>query len=165
MTFPNSPVFPGLIRWLTCVQRKPVIALSTLHWCKISARFHSLTEMSGDRNGQTKTARPNRCGVVGQHHESPYFHPRHRPHPPGMALPRRAWVRLNRLRTGVGLSRSCLPKWDMVPSAACECGAEEQTFEYVVLECPIHRPPHGLHSLTVMNDETIEWLLNACPEI
>jgi len=33
-----------------------------LHYCKISARFHSLTEMSRDRNGQTETARPNRPG-------------------------------------------------------------------------------------------------------
>jgi len=25
--------------------------------------------------------------------------------------------------------------------------------------------PHGLHSLTVLDDETIGWLLNTCPEI
>ena len=31
--------------------------------------------------------------------------------------------------------------------------------------CPIHRPPHGLHSLTVLHNETIEWLLNTYPEI
>jgi len=61
--------------------------------------------------------------------------------------------------------RSCLYKWDMTSSAACECGAEEQTVDHVVLHCPIHRPPHGLHGLTVPDDETIEWLLNTCPEI
>jgi len=82
-----------------------------------------------------------------------------------MNLPRRAWVRLNRIRTGVGRFRSCLYKWGMVPSAACECGAEEQTVDHVVLQCPIHRPPHGLHSLAVLDDETIEWLLNTCPEV
>jgi len=27
----------------------------------------------------------------------------------------------------------------MVPSAACECGAEEQTYDHIVLHCPIHR--------------------------
>ena len=53
----------------------------------------------------------------------------------------------------------------MAFSAACECGAEEQTVDHVVLHCPIHRPLHGLHGLTVLDDETIEWLLNTCPEI
>ena len=84
-------------------------------------------------------------------------------HPPGVTLPRRAWVRLNRLRTGVGRFRSCLYKWGMASSAACECGAEH-TVDHV-LQCPIHRPPHGLHGLTVLDNETVEWLLNTCPEI
>jgi len=48
--------------------------------------------------------------------------------------------------------------------SACECGAEEQTVDHVVLECPIHRPPRGLHDLAVLYDETIEWLLNTCPK-
>jgi len=86
-------------------------------------------------------------------------------HPPGMTLPRRAWVQLNCLRTGVGRFRSCLYKWGMASSVTCECGAEEQTVDHVVLRCPIHRPPHGLHGLTVVDDVTIEWLLNTCPEI
>ena len=84
---------------------------------------------------------------------------------PGITLPRRAWVRLNRLRTGVGRFRSCLYKWGMASSVACECGSEEPTVDHVVLQCPIHRPPHGLNGLTVLDDETIEWLLNTCSEI
>ena len=86
-------------------------------------------------------------------------------HPLGMTLPRTAWVRLSRLRTNVECFRSCLYKWGMASSAACECGAEEQTVDHAVLQCPIHRPPHGLHDLTVLDDETIGWLLNTCPEI
>ena len=86
-------------------------------------------------------------------------------HTPGMTLPRRAFVWLNRLRNSVGRFRSCLYKWGMASSAACECGAEEQTVDHVVLECPIHRPPHGLHGLTVLDDETTEWLLDTCHEI
>ena len=86
-------------------------------------------------------------------------------HPPRVTLPRTTWVQLNRLRTVVGRFRSCLYKWGMASSAACECGAEEQTADHVVLQCPIHRPPHGLLSLTVLYDETMEWLLNICPEI
>jgi len=52
----------------------------------------------------------------------------------------------------------------MASSAACECGAE-QIVDHVVLHCPIHRPPHGLHGLTVLDDETTEWLFNTCPDI
>ena len=46
-----------------------------------------------------------------------------------------------------------------------ECGAEEQTVDHAVLQCPIHRSPHGLHGLVVLDDETIEWQLNNCPDI
>jgi len=49
-------------------------------------------------------------------------------------------------------------------SAACECGTEEQSVSHV-LQCPIHLPTHGLHGLTDLDDETIEWLLNTCPKI
>jgi len=86
-------------------------------------------------------------------------------HTSGMTLPRRAWVRLIRLLTGVGRFRSCLYKCGMPSSAACERGAEEQTVDHVVLQCPIHRPPLGLHGLTVLDDEATERLLNTCPEI
>ena len=50
-------------------------------------------------------------------------------------------------------------------SAACECGAEGQTVDHVILQCPIQQPPHGLHGLRVLDDDTVEWLLNTCPEI
>jgi len=81
-----------------------------------------------------------------------------------MVQPKTTWVRLNRLRTGVG--RFCsLHKWGMGASAACGCGAEDQTIDRVVLQCLSHRHPYGLHDLTDLDDETIEWLLNTCPEI
>jgi len=86
------------------------------------------------------------CGAfVGEHYETLHFHPDTGTHSPGMALTRTAWVRLNRLRTGLGRFCSCLHKWGMAPSAACECGTEEQTVDHVVLHCPIHRPLHGAH--------------------
>jgi len=49
--------------------------------------------------------------------------------------------------------------------AACECGTEEQTDDHVVLHCSIHWPPCGVHGLMVLDDLTIEWLLNTCPWI
>ena len=104
------------------------------------------------------------CDVRGQPHKTPHFHPRHLQITPLATLPRTAWIRLNRLHISVGRFHSCVYKWGMA-SAACECGAEEQTVNHVVLQSSIHRPPHGLHGLTVLEDETIEWLLNICPEI
>jgi len=46
-----------------------------------------------------------------------------------------------------------------------QCGAEEQNRQPCCPQCPIYRPPHGLHRLTVRDDETTKWLLNTCPEI
>jgi len=108
---------------------------------------------------------PMECVVGGHQHKAQHFHPRHRHPPTGMTLPRRAWFRRNRLRTDVGHFRSCLCKWGMVSSAACECGAEEQTVDHVVFQCPIHRPPLELHGLTALYAVRVEWLLNICPEI
>ena len=74
--------------------------------------------------------------------------------PVGMGLPRAAWVKLNRLRTGVGRFHSSIHKWGLAPSPNCECGASEQTTDHVLTMCPIHRAPHGARGLTVLDDET-----------
>ena len=55
------------------------------------------------------------------------FVPKTGARPVGMGLPRAAWVKLNRLRTGVGRFRSSMHKWGLAPSPNCECGASEQT--------------------------------------
>ena len=47
--------------------------------------------------------------------------------PVGMGLPVAAWVKLNRLRTGVRRFHSSMHKWGLAPSPNCECGASEQT--------------------------------------
>ena len=74
-------------------------------------------------------------------------------------LPRRAWVRFNRLRTGDRLFHSTAHKWDIATSLTCECGAEEQTADHVINDCPIFSPPNGVHGLRVLDDETKKWLL------
>ena len=78
--------------------------------------------------------------------------------PVGMGLPRAAWVKFNRLRTGVGRFHSSMHKWGLAPSPNCECGASEQTADHVLTACPIHRAPHGTRGLTVLDDETRYWL-------
>ena len=52
--------------------------------------------------------------------------------PVEMGLPRAAWVKLNRLRTGVRRFLSSIHKWGLAPSPNCECGASEQTADYVL---------------------------------
>ena len=74
--------------------------------------------------------------------------------PIGMSLTRTAWVRLNRLRTGVGRFGLSMHKWSLAPSAKCECGASEQAADYIILTCVTHRAPRGIMGLTVLDDET-----------
>ena len=76
----------------------------------------------------------------------------------GMGLPRAAWVKLNRLRTGVGRFHSSMHKCCLTSSPNCECGASEQTANHVQTACSIHRAPHGARGLTVLDDETRCWL-------
>ena len=85
--------------------------------------------------------------------------------PVGMGLPRAAWVKLNRLRTGVGRFHSSMQKRGLAPSSNCECGASEQTANHVLTACPIHRAPHGARGLTVLDDETRCWLSNTTASI
>ena len=83
--------------------------------------------------------------------------------PIGMGLPRAAWVKLNRLRTGVGRFHSS--KWGLAPSPNCECGASKQTADHVLTACPTHRAPHGTRSLTVLDDETRCWFNNTTASV
>ena len=85
--------------------------------------------------------------------------------PSGVTLRRNAWVKLNRLRTGVGRFRSDMHKWGLASSAACECGAAEQTADHVIRYCPLNRAPTGINGLRNLDENTTTWLLNSCPDI
>ena len=93
------------------------------------------------------------------------FVPRTGARPVGMGLPRAVWVKLNRLRIGVGRFHSSMHKWGLAPSPNYECGASEQTADHVLTACPIHRAPHGARGLTVLDDETRCWLNNITASI
>ena len=60
---------------------------------------------------------------------------------------------------------SSMHKWGLTPNAACECAAEEQTADHVILECPMYEAPNGMHGLLSVDDDTVTWLLEVCPDI
>ena len=78
--------------------------------------------------------------------------------PLGMSLPRTSWVRLNRLRTGVGRFHSSMHKWGFAPSPNCKCGATTQTADHVISSCLIHHTSRGTRSLQVLDDAGRCWL-------
>ena len=85
--------------------------------------------------------------------------------PVKMGLPRAAWVKLNRLRSGVGQFHSSMHKWGLAPSPNYECGASEQTADHALTACSIHRAPHRARGMTVLDDETRCWLNNTTASI
>ena len=93
-------------------------------------------------------------GVLEKCIKASCFIPRASPKPLGMGLPRTYWVKLNRLRTGVGRFHSSIYKWGAAPSPNCECGASEQTADHIISTCPLHRAPKGKQGLLVLDDDT-----------
>ena len=90
--------------------------------------------------------------------------------PVGMGLPRAAWVKLNRLRTGqhqcCRMSNSIRPCTNGVSLlhriASVALLNKSQTKSIadkpnVLTACPIHRAPHGARDLTVLDDEIRCW--------
>ena len=77
--------------------------------------------------------------------------------PPGANLPRSEWVSLNRIRTGVGRFNAAMHRWGLRPSAACQCGAPEQTAQHILSECPDLRPPDNMDP-THPTPQTVTWL-------
>ena len=80
-------------------------------------------------------------------------------HTSGIALPRTAWVRLFSLRTRVKCMCSCLHKLSTALWVWCRRTNRRPCCPPMSNPWP---PPHGLHGLTVLDDETIECLLNTC---
>ena len=86
---------------------------------------------------------------------------------PGSDLPQQGWVKLNRLRTRVGHFNDGMWRWGLSKSPACNCGADQQTANHIITECPVYRPPNGLHGLIDVDADTAtyESLLSMFTEI
>ena len=85
--------------------------------------------------------------------------------PPGADLPRKQWVRLNRLRSGTARVGDTLQRWGLQESAACACGHPNQTVQHIVSDCKLLKPPGNISSLRCPDDATIDWLTNLSLEL
>ena len=79
--------------------------------------------------------------------------------PPGCNLQQKAWVNLNRIRSGCAKTKAFLHKIGVVSSASCVCGLN-QSLEHILTTCPVMKPPNGVDGLKNLDDETINWLNN-----
>ena len=78
--------------------------------------------------------------------------------PPGAFLPRREWVSLNRIRTGVGRFNAAMHRWGWFHrQPASTCGAPKQTSQHILSACPYLQPPDNM-DLTHPTPETVTWL-------
>ena len=82
----------------------------------------------------------------------------------GHELNQLSWVWLICLCTGIKQFRSLMYKWKVTTTAVCDCGTEQQTPEHLLYQCPIYNLA-SKNELSVLNGNTIDWLLNVCPNI
>ena len=70
-------------------------------------------------------------------------------HLPGMTLPRTAWVRLNPL----------------LPLRLVSAAQKNRPLTMLSFTVPPIELLYGVHGLMVVDDKTVEWLLDTCPEV
>lgn len=79
-------------------------------------------------------------------------------HVPGSDLPRATWCQLNRARTGHGRCKATLHKWGWIESPACDCGAQDQTMNHIIRECPQRRFTGDWEELMTASAPALSWL-------
>ena len=77
--------------------------------------------------------------------------------PEGSMLGRKEWATLNRARSRVGKTGKNMVKWGLSASAACECGADEQSMEHILRICPLS-PPITDYDLLTASSAALEWI-------
>jgi hypothetical protein len=77
---------------------------------------------------------------------------------PGFHLPRKIWCKLNRFRTGHGKCNNMLFHWNIRENPSCECGAEKETIQHIVEECPLPKFQQGFSKLHLLTEDALNWL-------
>ena len=75
---------------------------------------------------------------------------------PGHKSEWKLWKSLNRLRTGMGRSKTNMSKWGYADTAdtACECGTSEQTMQHL-MRCPLLENECSLEDLATANEKAL----------
>jgi hypothetical protein len=76
----------------------------------------------------------------------------------GFHLPRKIWCKLNRFRTGHGKCNNMLFHWHIRDTPSCECGAEKETIQHIVEECPLTKFQQGFSKLHLLTEDALNWL-------
>jgi len=108
---------------------------------------------------------PMECGVVGQHYETRYYHPRHRPtwNDPAKNSQPESGLTASAPRPDISAPVCTNEVWS--PLRLVSVAQKNKLSTMLSSQCPINRPLHGLQGLTVLNDETIEWLHSTALEL
>jgi hypothetical protein len=73
----------------------------------------------------------------------------------GFHLPRKIWCKLNRFRTGHGKCNNMLFHWNIRENPSCECGAEKETIQHIVEECPLTKFHQGFSKLHLLTEDAL----------
>ena len=84
---------------------------------------------------------------------------------PGADLPRKQWMKLNRLRCGTARVGDTLTLWGAQESAMCACGHITQSVQHVVVDCMLHKAYAGFAGLRRPDAATRYWLEDVNIEI
>ncbi|KAI5726259.1 hypothetical protein M8J77_025912 [Diaphorina citri] len=78
--------------------------------------------------------------------------------PPGMNLPRKTWVTLNRIRTNHGICADMMFKWGKAISSQCDCGDPKQSIRHIVQQCPLRRYSGDFEDFILINDDAVQYI-------
>ncbi|UYV68231.1 hypothetical protein LAZ67_5003531 [Cordylochernes scorpioides] len=76
---------------------------------------------------------------------------------PGLSLPRREWVLLNRFRTGQGRCAELMKLWGYTKDPNCACNVP-QSMSHILDDCPLYKFNGGISNLHSVTPEALNWL-------
>lgn len=76
----------------------------------------------------------------------------------GTDLPRKIWVRLNRIRTEQGRCNELMHRWKFRESPMCDCGTNIQSMQHLILDCQLRSYDGDLEDFIKMTPEAVAWL-------